>query len=192
MSEEQKKSKFRKCYEPHLRDYPDCFEECGCDICEAPLFSQSFEEIEAIKKSIPEPKPCAEKDLPACGLCEYWHEFHPQRSTNAKCLACYEDCKTGKQPTEQPEMKLIDDDIFTPKPFHNKWTDWEIKLLNAQLAADKKVCEECRERQEAEIADLKDEVLFKTLALKANGESQDKMATEIASLKSQLNKQEEL
>ena len=40
MLEEQKKSKFRKCYEPHLRDYPDCFEECGCDTCESPLASQ--------------------------------------------------------------------------------------------------------------------------------------------------------
>ena len=68
----------------------------------------------------------------------------------------------------------------------NKKYDLEIIIAKAQLAADKKVCEECRERQEAEIADLKDEVLFKTLALKANGESQDKMATEIASLKSQI------
>lgn len=26
---------FRECFEPHLRVYPDCFEECGCDVCEA-------------------------------------------------------------------------------------------------------------------------------------------------------------
>ena len=32
---------FRRCYEPHLRDYPDCFEECGSDVCDAPLFSES-------------------------------------------------------------------------------------------------------------------------------------------------------
>lgn len=34
----------RKCYEPHLRNYPDCFEECGCDVCEAPLFSEEVEQ----------------------------------------------------------------------------------------------------------------------------------------------------
>ena len=42
--------KFRKCHEPHLRDYPDCFEECGCDVCEAPLFSE-VEDKEAIEVS---------------------------------------------------------------------------------------------------------------------------------------------
>lgn len=36
-------NKFRECYEPHLRDYPDCFEECGCDECEAPLYSEQKE-----------------------------------------------------------------------------------------------------------------------------------------------------
>ena len=39
---------FRKCYEPHLRDYPGCFEECGCDVCEAPLFSE--DEITPMEK----------------------------------------------------------------------------------------------------------------------------------------------
>lgn len=38
-------NKFRKCHEPHLRDYPDCFEECGCDVCEAPLFSYTYGSI---------------------------------------------------------------------------------------------------------------------------------------------------
>ena len=33
-------SNYRKCYEPHLRDYPDCFQECGCDECEAPLYAE--------------------------------------------------------------------------------------------------------------------------------------------------------
>lgn len=33
---------FRKCYEPHLRNYPDCFEECGCDVCEAPIFGTGY------------------------------------------------------------------------------------------------------------------------------------------------------
>jgi hypothetical protein len=33
-------SMFRKCYEPHLRDYPDCYQECGLDHCEAPIFSE--------------------------------------------------------------------------------------------------------------------------------------------------------
>lgn len=28
---------FRKCYEPHLRDYPDCLEECGFDTCQSPI-----------------------------------------------------------------------------------------------------------------------------------------------------------
>ena len=41
--------KFRKCYEPHLRDYPSCFEECSCDVCKVPLFSEESDpkELEA-------------------------------------------------------------------------------------------------------------------------------------------------
>lgn len=37
-------SNFRKCYEPHLRDYPDCFQECENDVCEAPLYSEQVED----------------------------------------------------------------------------------------------------------------------------------------------------
>jgi hypothetical protein len=43
---------FRKCYEPHLRDYPDCFEECGCEHCEAPIFSES--EVQSWLKDVEE------------------------------------------------------------------------------------------------------------------------------------------
>jgi hypothetical protein len=41
---EKKQTSFRHCYEPHLRDYPDCLEECGCDSCEAPKIEDEEEE----------------------------------------------------------------------------------------------------------------------------------------------------
>ena len=129
MSEEQKKSKFRKCYEPHLRDYPDCFEECGCDTCESPLASQidkiysqppegSREGIaniiigkfpeetpwdiadKILSLIYPEPKPC-----PHCnGKGEHDSLPAPMFGERVKCAYCN---GTGKQPAEQPERPQI-------------------------------------------------------------------------------------
>ena len=113
MSEQQKKSPedlreriAKYLYEHHHPRMFDTFEELKTKYHgSAESIMQEADQILVLIH--PEPKPCPEKDLPVCGLCEYWHEFHPQRSTNAKCLACYEDCKTGKQPAEQPVRPKI-------------------------------------------------------------------------------------
>lgn len=51
--------KYRRCYEPHLRDYPDCFQECGCDVCEAPVPPQIL------------PTKCSEVECPECNNMMY-------------------------------------------------------------------------------------------------------------------------
>jgi hypothetical protein len=50
-------SKFRACHEPHLRDYPDCFQECGCDACEAPLFSEGIKTTKESGSPVTKSKP---------------------------------------------------------------------------------------------------------------------------------------